>query len=427
MRIPSISVGIYMVALACSLGPALAQSFDAQTRTVSVEPSGTDDTLAIATAFDLCLAAGAGCTVQLSEGTFFTRQQDVFGFQGTFAGAGMEATVIEPITPYRVSPERVDVSSRPPDPGGAPVMFTFRDADVTVRDMGVVVREPAPSEPWYFGDTEMRALAVVLSFEGEHARVDLERFAIEAGPGVTFGATVLNGVYVLPGPSGGDVPMVARMHVRESRISGPLWGIALGDLEASIVSVRDSQVEAGTAIEVVNVSTSLIEVRGNELAGGEPGVVAQVVSQGRSLSGPTTLVMTENTVRVGPGNQSVGVLLGDEGTPPSQHALVSGNRFELEGSLAAVHGLADAAVVRDNVITGTAVSGIRVGGNSPYSGGVVARPWLVVDNDVSAWEASYIGSIAILVTNNSRRGVVACAGSTPVRDGGALTVLIGCD
>ena len=420
-------VSIYVVALVCSLGPALAQSYDAHTRTVSVEPSGTDDTLAIATAFDLCLAVGPGCTVHLSEGTFFTRQQDVVGFEGTFAGAGMGSTIIEPVTPYRVSPERVDVSSRPPDPGGAPVMFTFRDAGVTVRDMGFVVREPAPSEPWFFGDTEMRALAVILSFEGEHARADLERLVIEAGPGVTFGASVLNGVYVLPGPSGGDAPMVARMHVRDSHISGPLWGIALGDLEASTVIVRDSRVEAGTAIEIVNVASSLIELRGNELAGAEPGVVVQMVSQGRSLSGPTTLVMTENTVRVGPGDRSVGVFLGDEGTPPSQHAFVSGNRFELEGSLAAVHGLADAVVVRDNVITGTAVSGIRVGGNSPSSGGVVARPWLVVDNDLSELGASYVGSVAILVTNNSRRGVVACAGPTSVRDGGSLTVLIGCD
>ena len=221
--------------------------------------------------------------------------------------------------------------------------------------------------------------------------------------------------------------MVARMNVRDSHIDVPLWGIALGNLEASTIVVRDSRVAAGTAIEIVDVASSLIEVRGNELAGSEPGVVAQVVSQGRSLSGPTTLVVTENTLRVGPGERSVGVWLWDEGTPPSQHALVSGNRFELEGSLAAVHGLADAAVVRDNVISGTSVSGIRVGGNSPFSGGGVARPWLVVDNDVGAWTASSVGSAAILVTNNSRRGVVACAGPTQVRDGGSLTALIRCD
>ena len=193
MSMRSLSASIYAVALAWSLRPALAQSFDSHTRTVNVGPSGTDDTLAIATAFDICLAVGPGCTVQLSEGTFFTRQQDVAGFRGTFAGAGMEATVIEPITPFRVSPERVDVSSRAPDPGGAPVMFTFRDTDVTVRDLGFVVREPAPSEPWFFGELEIRALAVILSFEG--------------------------------------------LHVRDSRISGPLSGIALGDLEASTVIV----------------------------------------------------------------------------------------------------------------------------------------------------------------------------------------------
>ena len=137
--------------------------------------------------------------------------------------------------------------------------------------------------------------------------------------------------------------------------------------------------------------------------------------------------MTENTVRVAPGSRNVGVWLSDEGASPSQHALVSGNRFELDGALAAVHGLADGAVVRDNAIAGTATSGIRVGGNSPFSGGGVARPWLVVDNDLTGFEASSIGGVAILVTNDSRRGVVACAGSTAVRDGGATSVLVGCD
>lgn len=427
MFIESVLVRLTVGALAISVGASFAQSFDAQSRTVSVTPSGSDDSSAIASAFEICLAVGPGCTVQLSEGTFFTRQQDVAGFHGSFAGAGMEATVIEPITPYRVSPERVDVSTRPPDPGAAPVMFTFRDADVTMRDVGFLVRDPAPSEPWYFGDLEIRALAVILSFEGEHTRVDVERLAVEAGPGVTFGASVFNGVYVLPGPSGGDVPMVARMHVRDSRISGPLSGIALGDLEASTVIVRDSLVEAGMAIEIANVASSLIELTGNELAGDEPGVVAQMVTQGRSLSGPTALVMTGNTVRVGPGDRSVGVFLWDEGTPPSQQAFVSGNRFELDGSLAAVHGDADGAVVRDNVVTGRAVSGIRVGGNSPHSGGGVARPWLVVGNDLSELEASYVGSVGILVTHRSRGGVVVCAGPTTVRDGGSTTVLLGCD
>lgn len=429
MMVRAITIRCVLLVLPWSLvaASAVAQTLDSATRTVHVAPSGSDDTRALATAFDICLELGSGCTVRLEAGTYYTRQQDVAGFRGAVIGAGADATVIEPLTPYRVSPERVDVSIRPPDPGTSPVMFTFRDSDVTVRDVGFAVRDPSPSEPWFFGDLEIRALAVILSFEGEHASVDLERVAIDTGPGVTFGASVFNGVYVLPGPAEDGATMHARVQVRESRIHGPLSGIALGDLEASTVTVRDSVVEAGIAIEIDNVASSLIELRGNVLAGDEPGVVAQTVAQRRSLSGPTTLVMTDNTVRVGPGDRSVGVFLSDEGTPPSQQAFVSGNRFELDGSLAAVRGYADAAVVRDNVIAGTAVSGIRVGGNSPHSGGVVARPWLVVDNDVRALEGSSVGSVAILVTNDSRRGVVACALPTSVRDGGASTVVLGCD
>jgi len=422
-----VRVSIFLVTLACSLGLALAQSFDARTRTVSVAPSGSDDTLAIATAFEICLEVGPGCTVQLEAGRYNTRQQYVAGFQGTLTGAGMAVTLIEPITPYRVSPARVDVSVRAPDPGGAPVMFTFRDADVTVRDLGFSVSDPAPSEPWFFGDLEIRALAVVLSFEGEHANVELERVGIDAGPGVTFGASVFNGVFVLPGPAHSDDSMAANVRVAESRIRGPLSGIAFGDLEASSVVIRGNVIEGGMAVELANIGSSLVEVVGNDLSGGDPAVIGLVVAEGRRLAGPTTLLLSGNSVRVRGGDRSSGLFLEDLGNPAHQRAIVIDNRFELDGSLAAVAGDADGAVVRDNVVSGTAVSGIRVGGKSPASFDSVAKPWLVVGNDLSGLEPSGVSGVAIRVTHRSRNSVVVCGGPTSVRDAGTGTVLLGCN
>ena len=420
-------VPVVLTVLACWAGGALAQSYDAQTRTVRVAPSGSDDTRALATAFDVCVAVGPSCTVLLSEGRYFTRQQDVAGFRGTFAGAGMEATVIEPITPYQVSPARVDVSVRAPDPGGSPVMFTFRDADVTVRDVGFVVRDPAPSEPWFFGDLEIRALAVILDFEGEHATVELERVAIDAGPGVTFGASVFNGVFVLPSPEQSDATIVANVRVVESRIRGPLSGIAFGDLETSSVIVRGNVIEAGMAVEVANAGSSLVEVVGNELSGGDPAVVGLAAAEGRRLSGPTTLLMSGNSVWVSGNDRSSGLFLEDLGNPPHQRAIVIDNRFELDGSLAAVAGDADGAIVRDNVVTGTAASGLRVGGKSPFSFDGVARPWLVVGNDLSGLEPSGVTGVALRVTHRSRHSVVVCGEPASVSDGGTATVLLGCE
>ena len=74
---------VLAVALLCLLAaPALAAT------TITVTPSGGDDTAAIQAAFDAAVQAGPGSTVQLTAGHFYTNDILVQNFRGYFKGAG---------------------------------------------------------------------------------------------------------------------------------------------------------------------------------------------------------------------------------------------------------------------------------------------------------------------------------------------------
>ncbi len=393
---------------------AVAQSENATARTVTVSPSGVDDTEALRAAFDTCLAAGPGCIVRLTEGTFHTRQLDVVGFHGTFEGAGQDVTIVEPITPLEVSPPGVDVSERAPDRGKGPTLATFRESDVTIRDLGFRVTEPAPSEMWRFGTTPIRAIAVVLSFEGQHATIDLERVSIESGEGVSFGANLLNGVFVGPGPNRGSGTSQVRFRAYGMRIQGPLAGISITALEGSTVLVHESSIDAAAAVEFSNVGTSLVELRGNELTGSDPAAISIVV--GDAIGGATHYVVVENTVRVGAGDLLHGLQVNDLPGRPTQVVWVERNTFELGGSLAAAAGDVEGLVFRGNVVRGRAQTGVRVGSSRN-------TPWLVQGNDFTELEASVA---AVVVTGSGRDAIVVCGLPTTVVDDGRGT-LLACD
>ena len=74
---------VLAVALLCLLAaPALAAT------TITVTPSGGDDTAQIQKAFDKAVEAGPGSTVRLTAGHFYTNNILVQNFSGCFKGAG---------------------------------------------------------------------------------------------------------------------------------------------------------------------------------------------------------------------------------------------------------------------------------------------------------------------------------------------------
>ena len=126
-----------LIGVAVCVPIACAQTVDAWTRTVTLHPVGGDDTVRLQSAFDLCAALGPGCTVQLAAGTFYVGAIVSRGFDGVFAGAGHDVSVLEPLGALggRRGDGVVTVSA------GAlgPSTLTFIDADVALVALSVHV------------------------------------------------------------------------------------------------------------------------------------------------------------------------------------------------------------------------------------------------------------------------------------------------
>jgi len=422
-------LGALALGVLAALGAVSAQGFDARTRTVTVAPSGGDDTMAIRQAFATCAAVGPGCTVQLTEGTFFTRQHVIEGFHGAFVGAGIDRTVIEPLAPLYVTEAEMVLMNHPSADEPWPILFLFVDANMTMADLGFRVMAYEVTTPWNIFGTQFTALATVVSLTGDAARVDVERIAMEASEGTFFGVNVINGVFVqgiLPGPSGGfgDRPSASgTFTVRDSRFHGLDSGVVMENLDGATVSVRDSVFDGVFTIAVSDVSDSLVEIANNDITAAENGIDV-IAGMFRQPTAASRIVIAGNTLRVAADGQ--GVTLADEADVPTLQLLLDGNVFELDGALGGIAGFARGVTVRDNVMRGTAVAGVRVGVR-PHDDEDEPAPqadaWVVAGNDLGALAAEVA---AVWLADGARDAVVVCAGPASVRDEGERS-LVACD
>jgi len=419
MRLPLVST-----VLAALLASAAAQTVDTGTRTVTLAPSGADDTAALRAAFDACAALGPGCTLRLEAGVFRTSQQVVEGFRGTFEGAGMDASVIEPRAPLQVSSDENAISRPPTDDNPWPILFVFIDPDMRMRDLGFRVVTPETTDTWTIFGMELRVLATMVSLTGVRALVDVDRVAIDAVEGPWFGTSLINGLFVqgvLPGPSGGfgDRPFLAgRVTIRDSRFDGPDGGVSISNLSGAEVVISDSVFDGVYSVLISDVGQSRVEVRGNVIRSND---VAVWVAAGelRQPSGPSTVVLHGNLIQVAPGAVGVDVL--DIGEPRTLRLAIIENRFELDDARAGLTGSADGVVVTRNAFEGSAEVGIRVGAvaddaddGPPPS----ARGWTLLANGMTGLRTD----AAVAVTSVATRTIVACEGATGVVDEGMGTV-----
>ena len=415
---------IVPIVLAALLACAAAQTVDPVTRTVTLAPSGGDDTGALRAAFDACRALGPGCTVRLEPGVFRTAQHVIEGFRGTFEGAGMDVSVIEPLAPLRVSTDETAIA-RPPTPENPwPMLFVFIDPEMRMRDLGFRVVTPETTDTWTIFGMELNVLATMVSLTGHRARVDVERVAIDAVEGPWFGTSLINGFFVqgvLPGPSGGfgDRPSLAgRVTIRDARFDGPDGGVSISNLSGAEVVISDSVFDGVYSVLISDVGESRIEVQGNVIRSND---VAVWVAAGelRQPSGPSTVVVHGNLIQADPGAAGVEVL--DIGEPRTLRLYLIDNRFELDGARAGVTGSADGVVATRNVFAGSADVGIRVGspGDEADEGPPpAASGWTLLANDLTGLRAD----AGVAVTSEATGVIVACEGATGVVDEGTATV-----
>jgi hypothetical protein len=276
---------------------------------------------------------------------------------------------------------------------------------------------------------QITALATLVSLTGTDARIDVARVAMESGEGSFFGVSVINGIFVqgvLPGPSGGfgdRPPFTGAVTVRDSRFIGPDGGVLVQNVEGATVSVRDSVFDGVFSLIVSDASDSLVEIANNDIATVDTGIEL-VAGQFKQLTAPSRVVITGNTLRVPAGAK--GVTLAELGDVPTLQVLLDGNVFELDGALAGIGGFAHGATVRDNVLRGTAVAGVRIGAAPEDEAEETLPPadgWVLAGNDLSALTA---GTAAVWLTEDARDAVVVCAGATSVQDEGERS-LVSCD
>jgi len=117
----------------------------------TVLPTGLDDTANIQCALNAATALGAGSTVQLACGTYFTGMIEVTGFNGTFKGEGKDATIIHSLPNLPCG----DVLA-----ADLPALFKFRLSQAKVSDLTIDITDPAPCMEYWYGQEMFAELFV---------------------------------------------------------------------------------------------------------------------------------------------------------------------------------------------------------------------------------------------------------------------------
>jgi hypothetical protein len=206
--------------------------------TISVKPTGVEDTANLQCAFDLAVGAGPGMEVTLTEGTFYTAQIVVNDFHGGFSGAGAEKTVIHNVQEMYVTP--ADFILAPPSAENPwPSLFTFFNGAYTIHDLSILVIG-TPTTPWTIWGWPLHpSLLFGIGVIGSHADVVVRDIIVKGevstdNPDIQpWWANLFNGIYMW-GLDGDTNPPISGSLLIERSIFGDM---AYGTPVASLVDM----------------------------------------------------------------------------------------------------------------------------------------------------------------------------------------------
>jgi hypothetical protein len=181
--------------------------YAASSHSYVVKPNGHDDTSDIQAAFNACTRTGQTCTVQLVKGIYYTAQITVFGFKGSFVGAGQGLTTIQAL-PNLPDPSAafntVSIPFWAGLPGVAnpwPVLFTFVNGAFGITGMTIAelnanpILTPGWVNPPESGGGTYTALYAVVLITGEEAFAAIDHVTVIGAAGD------MNPFYPLTGPN----------------------------------------------------------------------------------------------------------------------------------------------------------------------------------------------------------------------------------
>jgi parallel beta-helix repeat protein len=371
-----INVLLTVVCLGGAMGSGAALSAGS---TITLAPSGVDDTSNIQAALDAC---EPGCTVQLEAGTFHTAQLVASNFRGVLRGRGRGLTVLEALPTLPVNdalPWPWAVSPTPAEPW--PVLLAFLDGRFVVSDLTVRVPRSPATEPWLIGAQTLRELIAIM-VTGDRAHASFQRVDVEGAPGTYFGRNIIFGIAyegilaVVPGQATVQPqrPITGSFSMTHCAMRFVSLGTLLYHVRDTVANVTHNTVES------VDIGYLLNEAAGTnaEFAHNSGDVQDTAVAwfQGLTLdyAGPSRLVVTHNSFEVREGGirgTGDGIDLRDGGQTKTATAVVIDNQFTLQTATTPVPlplrggifvtGLRG-ALIQGNHVLGPGPAGISLGG-----------------------------------------------------------------
>ena len=428
------------------LAPATAF---ASTPIVSVPPpNGAEDTTNLQAALNQCLTLGPGCTVQLSPGTYHTKQLVTYGFDGTFKGAGRAATTIEALPNLPTTGRDLTVQGEcRPDPQTCPwpslIMFVGGRIEVSDLSIRITAAPGAATEGWFINGQKITTLVDALRFMGMSAvDASVDRVSVSGLPddspnsfaafaGLPFGFNVVNGIIYTGEFPRSQTPFdyfftTGSFNVRNSSFSTMIDGVSQdGFVTSSRVVVGGSESTANhfddlfTAIDLESSQSSTFDVSHNQVSGRLVGMwIIPWLPQFFTPNSLSQYLIHDNSFQAtDPG--SIGVFLRNVPTPWIQ-ANVWNNTIQVEDPGAEGIRVANTtgAVIHNNTITGVGFDAIGVYRQAAMN--------TIVGNDLNGFTATGPGAI-FLAPPTSLNNIVCSTTSDTVFDLGFANQLVGCN
>jgi parallel beta-helix repeat protein len=436
---PSASLALQTESHGAEVNSQIAQ-YGPAGHTYVVKPNGHDDTADLQAAFNACTSSGGLCTVQLVEGTYFTTQVTVYGFQGNFVGMGQGLTIIQALP--LPSPTADPFWTALPGPANPwPALFTFENG--AYRISGMTLSEPysvAVPSGWdasaISGPPTETALFTTMELTGLQAFATVNHVTVLGSTGDVLGTNIYNAITfegsVLPSgwtnPLTDVIPLAGTFTVTNSVFnsaeSGP-WTDTLAN--AAVTICYNTLANTVVPLGFMDASNSQLTFCGNKASVyyGEGVLVEQTVYK---IDLPSTVYITGNDFQVSDGAGAVALLdFGpDFGLGSTLSAVVSGNVFQTDTSCGCYVGAEPSSysviiseylvslVVSGNIILGGGAAGVYVvGGPAVVMGNVIlgsyAGIWVDYANGVRVTGNVIKNSIeyGVAVTDGSSNNLVA--------------------
>lgn len=414
-------------------------------------PNGTNDTANIQAALNACVAQGPGCTVQLREGKYLTKQLVTYNFRGTFKGMGMGRTTIEALPNLIVHiPDLLVSGECLPNTTTClwPSLIIFVDGDIHVSDLSIRITAPpgTATAGWSVFGLQISSLLDGLRFMGQHPTdVTIDRISIEGLPdnsptsfgillGFPVGFNIVNEIIYTGELPRSSTPfdyyfLSGSLTVRNSSFKMALDGVSQdGFFQSSHVTIGGSPT-AGNRFEDVLVGmdmeaseSSVYDISYNVSSGVTNGMWVIPWQPVFVPSSPSRYFIHDNNFSTtGPGPGVQGIYLWNDPGNPWIHATIWNNTIELQESLSDgidAYNTQDTLIWNDT-ITGTGYDAIGLHGSTSSA---------VIGNNVGGFtpDAS-VGLAQIYLDPSTSRDLVVCTEpSNTVLNQGTNNLVVGC-